>query len=309
MPLFRAWRRRALRVLLPVLAVALVAAGTAWATTPASLTLSSNGTQNFSGHVTATNFLPPSPATQNTPCPSQALDPTNTVCEHLTLNATANGTATVCVFFAPGTFGTNDLDLFVVDSSGTLVASSTSASNTQECVTFSATAGVSYEVRINPSFVEDVTGLDFTGTVTFNVTGTGGGAGGGGGGTPGPGPTGRSFTGGGKDAAAQQINMNVFDSDLTKGKVAYLDKAANCKARVTSFVVVQLTATAQGGDAHVVGNDVDTGNQVTVDAHDRGEPGSNDSFTIQVTSQTGGTVICSGGGTLTSGNFQFHPAN
>jgi hypothetical protein len=286
------------------MAVALLAAGTAWATTPPTLTLSSSGTQNFSGQVTATNFLPPSSATQDTPCPSQAVDPGNVVCEHLTLNATVSGTATVCVFFPSGDFGLNDLDLFVVNNSTqTLVASSTSASNTQECVTFSVTAGVQYEVRINPAFAEGP--FQFTGTVTFNATGTGGGAGGGG--TPGPGPTGQSFTGGGKDSAAQQINMNVFDSDLTKGKVAYLDKAANCRARVSTFVVVQLTPTAQGGHAHVVGNDMDTGNQVTVDADDRGEPGSNDSFTITVRAQSGGTVICSGGGTLVSGNFQFHP--
>ena len=54
---------------------------------------------------------------------------------------------------------------------------------------------------------------------------------------------------------------------------------------------------------------MDNGNYVTVDADDNGEAGTSDQFRVTVSQTQGGAPICTAGGTLVSGNYQFHPTN
>ncbi len=163
--------RRLLLLLLPVLATAAMffanaasAATTADGQTSATLS-SSNTSVEFVGETKVTNFLPPDPIT-NSPCPSQAADPANAVCEHFTLNVTQAGTVNVCVQYDTGLTGMNDEDVYIVGPGGVVVASGTT-SNNPECVSFAVTSSTTglYEVQVNPSFNEGPTGID--GKVTF----------------------------------------------------------------------------------------------------------------------------------------------
>src|SRR5438093_10154738 len=136
MPLFRAWRRRVVRVLLRILAVALAIATAASAATPPAGSVSSTNTStSFTGTLTMSNFLQPGDVGTSfgTPCPSQAMDPEDLVCGHFTLTTQSPGTVQVCVQFQPPStdiFGMTDLDVFVVDTStGNVIAAGTSQSN------------------------------------------------------------------------------------------------------------------------------------------------------------------------------------
>jgi hypothetical protein len=142
------------------------------AATPPAATVSAGAPVSFTGHLEMTNFGE---------CPSQAMDPMNLVCEHFTATVTSAGTLGFCVPFPPGVTGLNDLDLFLFNEAQTEVAAS-ATSNNPEVLTFTTSGPGTFELRINPSFLEGP--IDFTGTASLDAADpcnpqTGGGAGGG----------------------------------------------------------------------------------------------------------------------------------
>jgi hypothetical protein len=323
---YRVGRRAVL--LLPVIALWMIFTGSAGATTSRPCTAEETAagvTACFTGNVTATNVLQPVPGVNPTPCPP-GTDPVtgmptgDLVCEHYSVTLRAGQTATVCVGFPAGDMGLNDIDLFVVGPNGDVVASAT-FSNNPECVTFTNTTCVTqtFDVRINPAFVEDIGGFTITGTLTItNGTTACGTSGNGGGGTPGPGPTGASFTGGAKLADTGLLNVNVFETLVgttsNKGKVKFMQKQIGCAFRSDTYsaVVSQTGVDAQGhtkGKADVTGNGYNNNQPVTFHliADDNNEPGAGyDDFTITV-KNSNGIVVCQDGGTIQDGNLQFHP--
>jgi hypothetical protein len=125
----RAWRRRAV-LSLPVLVVLVMVCGVmaagARAAVPSAMTFTpGHNSASFTGHVNMSNFLQPTcdqsvtpqcaPGTSPTPCPMQAADATNLVCEHFTATIaptlTQGGTLQFCVSFPPDDLGLNDVDL------------------------------------------------------------------------------------------------------------------------------------------------------------------------------------------------------
>lgn len=100
-------------------------------------------------------------------CPAKALDPSDTICDHFTLavNATSDywsnhhGSVKISVTWPDEG---NDFDLYVYDSSGTLVTSSAGSASTESVVIANPVG--SYEVRVNPFAVVD---SGYTGTAVF----------------------------------------------------------------------------------------------------------------------------------------------
>jgi hypothetical protein len=283
--------RRQRLVLLPaVLLLFAVYLGTAKAATPSGATVSSlNPSASFTGHVSAPNFLNPTcdtsmtpqcpPGTSPSPCPHQVEDPMNVVCEHFTVNAAESGTVSACVGFPPGDNGLNDIDLYIVDSNNSLVASSLSDAD-PECVAFPVVATLSYEIHINPFFIETLGGFDIQGSVVF----TSGSASGQGKNALGP-----EMEGGGKllDGTEFNIKMAQFEPKERKLKVKSPDHGP-CAFKATDFAVVQIyqTGVDSSGDptgkAHIEGNGLNSKQQVTfvADVTDGGEHGSGDTFTF-----------------------------
>jgi hypothetical protein len=125
-------------------------------------------------------------------CPEQALDPTNTICDHFQLTVASAGTAQVTIdwpspncqanptnlLHVPCTpAGISDFDVYVYDSAGVFVAGSANTGPGPETTEpFAVTPGT-YEVRVLPF---DVTLSDYQGTATLTPTPTNGGGQGGG---------------------------------------------------------------------------------------------------------------------------------
>jgi hypothetical protein len=145
--------------------------GSAKAATPASVTLDdSNSSASFTGTLLISNFLPD--------CPPAATG--DLVCEHVAVTLGVSGTATVCVGFPAGPSALNDVDVFVYNSLGIEVGTPGVSSDNPECATFHGAAGSTFEVRINPVFV-DLGPIDVSGTVSLTADSppTGGNGGGG----------------------------------------------------------------------------------------------------------------------------------
>jgi hypothetical protein len=282
------------------------------------------------------------PGTSPTPCPGgqpsqPANDANNLVCQHFTLTVAAAGAVSACIVFPGGAGNFNTVDIFVVqlNAAGQAVAvvANTSAINPspgptpgtlQVCApSFTAAAGTTFEVQLNPSFL---TGPIPTGSITGTITFTPSTAGGTGG--PPPPPSGAKFTGGGQGqgtdpSTTTKINLNVFDMVTTKGKVRYqlVGGDGSCAVRSTSFSTVSVTGTGSVpggsgsiGSTHVTGNGNDlNGNPVGFDltANDNGEGSSQttpDSYSIKITNANGVVVCQQGNNALKQGNLQYHPS-
>jgi hypothetical protein len=174
-------RLRVLALLLPIM-VLTFGQGIAHAATTASgqssKTVSSSTTFQITGQLNATNLLPPTcdtsvtptcaPGTNESPCPLQAQDPGNLVCEHFTVTAAVAGSLQACIAFDAG-LGLNDVDVFIVDpATGRIVGTPGTSTNNPECASANLAAGQTVEIVINPSFVEGLF-LDITGTITFTA--------------------------------------------------------------------------------------------------------------------------------------------
>jgi hypothetical protein len=291
---FRGGRLCAAVLVSMILALAVVV-GSAKATTPPSGTVSATQTTaSFTGGpLVAPLFLPE--------CPSQQDDPTNAVCEHYTLTVVGSGAVNTCVSFTQDMFGLNDVDVFIYQidpttGAQTLVAAGIGVSN-PECVSF-VQAGGMFEIRISPTFI--VGPIFISGVVTFTPLPLGGGQGS----NPPPMPVGTKMTGGGQDASGGTFNESVFATDLSKGKVKYVNNSLNCSFKSTQIKVVSLTTTPDGGIADVDGvGELNGVGGVTFHAHaeDHGEPGTTDRFQLTSPSQ-----CTSGNPTLRSGNLQYH---
>jgi hypothetical protein len=162
-----------LRRILPVVAALMLALGqgSARAATPPGGTVSAaNPTTSWQGEFyTAMVVLDPMA------CPPAAADPINLICDHFELTVATAGTVAVTINWSSSN---DDFDLYVYDSTNTIVASSADAGTTSESATFTATADTTYEVRVIPF---NVVASDYTGTATLTPATGGGGTGNGGG--------------------------------------------------------------------------------------------------------------------------------
>ena len=177
---------RLVRVLAALAATACVLGqGSARAATPSAGTISAGSpTTSWQGQFydRAQTFDP-------ILCTPQALDPINAICDHFQLTVQDAGVVTVSISWpSPGcqtnptnvlmvpcsSADINDFDLYVYDSTNTIVASSANTGPTEGPVTFTATAGATYEVRVIPF---DVTLSDYQGTATLVQPGGGQGGG------------------------------------------------------------------------------------------------------------------------------------
>jgi hypothetical protein len=158
------------RILLVVAALMLaLGQGSARAATPPGGTVSAaNPTTSWQGEFyTATSV--PDPIL----CPPGAVDPINLICDHFELTVQTAGTVGVTINWPSAD---DDFDLYVYDSTNTIVASSADVGTTSESVTFAADAAT-YEVRVIPF---NVVASAYSGTATLTPTGGGGGGTGGG---------------------------------------------------------------------------------------------------------------------------------
>lgn len=300
---------RRLRLLVPLLA--LVAAGALNATANAATTASgaqsatfgnANATVKFVGETKVTNFPGLPDPISNTPCPNQATDPINVVCEHFTVTATAAGTVSVCVQFDTGVaLNMNDIDVFLVDdSTGVAVATAETTSN-PECLSAQVKAGT-FEIQVNPSFTpEGPTGV--AGTVTFKPQPVGN-------------PScfrryGKHMDGGGEDGKGGSFHGEGHQDDEhgdRNGKVEYRNDAQGYHFQSTRIDSVQFTQTGVSllGVAiwklTMTGAGVNNGQAVTftVQMVDAGLNGLGDTFVISTSDGK------AGGGQLTSGDNRYH---
>lgn len=299
------WRSRLLAAVIAACACALAvfSAGASAATTTGgktSATVGSGSTNvEFTGEVLATNFLPPDPLT-NSPCPNQATDPLNAICEHFRIDVQATGTLQVCVEFDTGVaVDMNDVDVYLVGPDGTIVANGTTANN-PECVTASVSTG-HYEVQVNPSFAEGPAGIH--GDVTF---------------TPQQTSNGQWWwmkgddwmDGHGQDNHGGQYgHREDGDKDQDHDKWYYKNDSQGCSFRSTHFDVANFTSTGkdlQGngtGIGHFEGEGTNYGQPVTfvIDLVAAGWPFIGDYFTI-----TTSDGRCHTTGHVTKGYNHYH---
>jgi hypothetical protein len=367
----RGWRRRAL--VLPVaLVFAICTTGVAMAANPSSGTISqSNGSVGYFG-ATNPNMLQPNdtnpitgePLTSfGTPCPSQTMDMTNSVCEHFTVTFQVSGTATTCVTFPAGTLNDNFLDIYVVDitngeANGTLVTSTfdqgfnpqpTGQFSTageallQQCISFPATAGQTFELLINEVFPGEPIGTQATctnppadatecvqGIVSIGPTGSSAGT---------TSPSGFRFSGSGQALDNSQLGLNLnctpvsgtscSQTNVTKGNVRFKMATTNttcsfqAKGADTLKMMQTGTRTEPNGKVDPTGN-VDATGHGTYRLNQNGDPpgwyslhgedhgddsnggGTLDSYTITIYADSGMTQpVCQGSGNLVKGNFEF----
>jgi hypothetical protein len=329
----RGWARR----LFSLLAVALLFAvflANAHAAGSASVN-SMHRSASFTGHVTAPNFMPPCdpsmepcswPTTSPTPCPSQEADPINTVCEHFTVKcddsvpgqcapgtALEAGTAYACVSFPPGDDNMNDVDVYVVDQDGNIVASVTDDAN-PECLAFPVAPGGSYEIQINPAFIDmsNVLGFDISGSLTFTPTNPGGTATG----TKSSSQLNNEMEGGGRLVDGSEFNVQVAEKELNERKLKFKsadEGPLSCAFRATSFDTVLIYSTASDGDgdptgqAQIAGDGLNHKQPVSynVTVTDGGRHGQGDSFSITLTDPNTGAVVCYHNGPLAKGDVDY----
>jgi hypothetical protein len=274
--------------------------GATCVTSPGSCTFSGNSSATFAGQ-----FNTPLVITDPLLCGNQQVDPTDTLCGHFGINTVnQQGTITVVINFNPD----NDLDLCVIDATGTLVNSCSAGTGGSEIVTFNVACGdTHYEAQILPASFPfpgptPLTPATYTGSVTASLTScTTGGNGGGGNGNPGP-PSasgGRKMTGGGQISTANISNNVIQESDgiTYKGKVRFAMNG--CDLRSTSIDSAEWDDAGQAVIVHGHATINGSGNVLfTVRLDDNGESGRTDLYDMQST--------CNGSGNVTSGNLQYH---
>jgi hypothetical protein len=163
--------RRVLLVVVAALTLALAfGQGSARAATPTGGTISAGSpTVTWQGEFYAATAVP-----DPLLCPPGTVDTIDLICDHFALTVATAGSVGVTINWPSNV---DDFDLYVYDSTNMEVASSADVGTTSESVTFTATAGTTYEVRVIPF---NVVASAYNGVAT--LTSTGGGAGGQGGG-------------------------------------------------------------------------------------------------------------------------------
>jgi hypothetical protein len=182
---FRARQRQGVALVLIVAGLAtagFVTTGSAHATTttsdsghttcvddPGGCAFTGNGSAAFSGV-----FDTPEQVLDQSLCPSQAVDPTDTICGHFSIDPSLNGIVTSSILFDPE----NDFDLCAYNAMGAVLACSSNGEGSTEQVTFAVSGGGHYEVRILP-FSYPMPGptpfdpATYTGAVSFTSGGGG----------------------------------------------------------------------------------------------------------------------------------------
>jgi hypothetical protein len=107
---------------------------------PGGCTFTGNGSAAFSGE-----FDTPEVVIDQSLCPAQVADPTDTICGHFSIDPSLNGIVTSTIAFDPD----NDLDLCAYNTAGEVMTCSTGDSGTEQ-VTVAVSGGGHYEVRILP---------------------------------------------------------------------------------------------------------------------------------------------------------------
>jgi hypothetical protein len=271
-----------------------------------SCSFSGNGTGSFSGKFET-------PATNPDPiaCANQTLDPTDTLCGHFGLNFN-NVTGTVTVTLTGFDSIRADLDLCIIDATGTVVGCSATFNGTEQ-ITFTVACGdTHFEALIVPSgfdMTNEPTPLNpvtYTGNVTTSLTTcTGGGNTTGGGGKSAAGQ--HKVNGGGHTGFATTVTagFSLIAMQTTlgfKGKLQISD-ATGCMFRATDIRAVAWDDTDQQATISGFGYFKNTPNNLlafTATADDNGEGSSSsgpDNFTIDK---------CAGGGQVVDGNVQYH---
>jgi hypothetical protein len=108
--------------------------------TPGGCVFTSNGSATFRGE-----FDTPAVVVDDTSCPPQVLDGTDTICGHFSIDPVVNGLVTASIAFNEE----NDLDFCAYNTEDIALTCST-GSGGSESVTFGVTGGRHYEVRILP---------------------------------------------------------------------------------------------------------------------------------------------------------------
>jgi hypothetical protein len=297
----KALRRIILTLVATAMSLALFGGSARAATNTADGTMSAtigpgNPSATFTGTVPAGVIADP------TLCPPASGDPLNVVCEHFTVITTDIGDLGVII---DAVDDTEDLDVAVffvdpVTGTQTQVASGISTTDPESVTVTCAQAGT-YEIRISGFII--LLG-DFVGTATFTSNPTCAGPGGGGGGGGGGGLD--KMTGGGQTTGSSaQFGINVHE-DL-KGKIGWSKPGGSRTCKLLKTVIDSadfdpVTETVSG-----TGHGQLDGEFATFDffGDDNGEAGTTDVFTIDFTSDPSQDV-CDGGGTLLSGNEQYH---
>jgi hypothetical protein len=314
---FRARRRHVAALVLIIVGLAtagLVTTGNANATTttssrdhatctdtPGGCAFTGNGSAAFSGE-----FDTPEVVTDPMLCPSQDVDPTDTICGHFSIDPSLNGIVTSTIAFDPE----NDLDLCAYNGAGETLACSTGSGGTEQ-VTFAVSGGSHYEVRIlpilypflGPTLLNPVT---YTGAVSFTSGGGGEAVG-----LSTPGACCHKIEGGGKTATLTTADSNFSvhidddrgqdgktDPKQLKGKVGITSTGCDFRSRSISDVTwddVNRQATITGF-GRAKGDLVDV--PFTAMAQDNGDKHSfvADTFTIDK---------CNGGGTVVHGEIHY----
>jgi hypothetical protein len=272
---------------------------------PGGCAFTGNGSAAFAGE-----FDTPEPVIDQSLCPAQAVDPTDTICGHFSIDPSLNGIVTSSIAFDE----VNDLDLCAYNTAGEVLVCSTGSGGTEQ-VTFAVSGGGHYEVRILPISYPfpGPTPADpaaYTGAVSF-MSGGGGEAVG----LSNPGACCHKLEGGGKTATLSTPDANFsaqIDDDRgqggktsasqLKGKVRI--SSMGCDFRSTSIDDVtwddanrQATITGHG---RYKGSALDV--TFTATAQDNGDKNSlvPDTFTIDK---------CSGGGTVVHGEIKYKVDN
>ena len=314
---FRGWQLRA-AVICVIACVFAALAGTVRA---ASTTSSSGSTTcgasgcsyQTSGSSTATfagQFDTPAVVIDQSLCPAQAADPTDTICGHFAIDTgAATGTITMTINFAEE----NDLDLCIVQGVpplATIVGCST-GSGPSETVTITLNQCVDphFEAQILPISYPfpgptPAAPVTYTGTITSNLTVCG--AGSSNGGSPDPPivatPTAPDFgyhrmTGGGRIASGNVSNKVIQRRDGTyDGKVRFSGLGCDLRStQITSVVWDDLNnrATIAGKASLNRGMIVDF--VLTLD--DNGDPGTADFYDMK--------SVCGGTGNLLKGKLDY----
>jgi len=273
-----------------------------------SCSFSGNGSAGFGGE-----FDTPAVVIDQSQCPAQAIDGTDTICGHFSINTNnVQGNVTVTINFNPD----NDLDLCVVNGTPPAAANAapcSTGSGATETVPFTVgCADTHFEAQILPisyPFLGPTpeTPAAYTGSVSASLTPCPIGGGGGGGTVP---PTPCHKLHGGGDAAVAitpdgHFSVHIDDdrciNQKLKGKVRY--SSANCDFRSTSITEVTWDDTTKTATITGVGNlrmpNDDPTVSFTATAHDGGPKNSGmDTFTIDQ---------CDGGGTVVRGDVKYTP--
>jgi hypothetical protein len=272
---------------------------------PGGCAFTGNGSATFSGE-----FDTPFVVTDPVLCPAQAVDSTDTICGHFSIDPSINGIVTASIAFNPD----NDLDLCAFNNQDEMLACSTGLGATEQ-VTFAVSGGSHYEVRILPMFYpfpgpSPFDPATYTGAVTFSSGGGGEAVG-----LSNPGACCHKLEGGGRTASVSTADANFSvhidddrgQNDTTtakqlKGKVGIA--SMGCDFRSTSIDDVTWD---------------DVNRQATINGHGRFKGGAlgvaftataqDNGYKASLIADTFVIDKCSGGGAVVSGQIKYKVDN